>query len=519
MKIACIRRVLSRHLPRPVAVGAWLAMLTFAVLTCLTFTGGSRIVAGDTNNTATESNPAELSPHDRELYTMIFAADARGQFTTADQLIAQLYNLRLIGHVLATRYLDSSYQASNAELTQWLAHYGDHPAAGDIAHMVVRRGLDVTLPPASKPLRGEGSSDHMGKSSMPDLWFSALGKWRDGNFAQAKSIFNALSVDDTLSDWNRASAYYWSYRAGEKLGDHAQALAYLKNAAEYTTTFYGLLASQQLGILNISAAAPEVSDSLRYSPGAIRAALLVQLGHNDDAEAELRALYGVTGINSRGGIVTIASELGLPNLQMRLARTDGLSQRESRFAQYPIPPYMVDLHTVMDSALLLAVARNESGFRDMAQSSAGAVGMMQMLPSTARTLERRLGTNLLQVASNESGNSDESVIRRLSDPAMSARYGAQYLKLLAQLPAINSNMIHLLIGYNAGPGTVISWKATAGNLSDPLLYIESIPYAETRNYTMQVCAQYWIYQLMMNKQPTTLAALANGQWPMLKRPL
>ncbi|MBX9726530.1 MAG: hypothetical protein K2X09_04620, partial [Rickettsiales bacterium] len=65
----------------------------------------------------------------------------------------------------------------------------------------------------------------------------------------------------------------------------------------------------------------------------------------------------------------------------------------------------------------------------------------------------------------------------------------------------------------AGPGTVASWKAAAGNVSDPLLYVESIPYPETRNYVMQVAAQYWIYQRMMGETPTSLRALAKGEWP------
>ena len=60
---------------------------------------------------------------------------------------------------------------------------------------------------------------------------------------------------------------------------------------------------------------------------------------------------------------------------------------------------------------------------------------------------------------------------------------------------------------------VISWKAMAGEMKDPLLYIESMPFAETRNYVMQVSAQYWIYQMMMDETPTTLKTLAKGQWP------
>ena len=138
--------------------------------------------------------------------------------------------------------------------------------------------------------------------------------------------------------------------------------------------------------------------------------------------------------------------------------------------------------------------------------------MMQMLPSTAQTVERRVGASLM-TADMATGN---SVIERLSNPALAARYGAEYLKLLTREEHIGNNLIHMLIGYNAGPGTAASWKRAGANVSDPLLYIESIPYGETRNYVMQVLAQYWTYQLMMDERPESLKALSDGAWPMLK---
>ena len=413
--------------------------------------------------------------------------------------------------MLAERYLTSAYKPSKTELADWLARYNDHPEAARIASLAIRQGLDVNLPKAAKPLRGEGYTDHEGRSTMPDSWFTALGFWRAGDYAKAQPIFANVSADASLSPWQRASAYYWMYRASEKLGAHDEANAALKQASRYPTTFYGMLAATQLGIPSVIPEAPEVRDSLRNDPRAIRATLLSQLGDDDAAEDELRALHAAVDKDQRGGIVTLASELNMPNLQMRLARTEGLSTAEQLFAQYPAPHYMIALDPVMDAALLLAVARNESGFREIAHSPAGAVGMMQMLPSTARAVERHVGEELLRTASTASASLP--VAERLSDPALSARYGAEYLKLLTQQPAIGRSLVHVLVGYNAGPGTVASWKAAAGNVSDPLLYVESIPYPETRNYVMQVAAQYWIYQRMMGETPTSLRALAKGEWP------
>jgi soluble lytic murein transglycosylase len=492
----------------------WSVMvLAIVMIAASTFSSEGRVVAPQVL-VAAPADPTNLSGQDRSLYIAIFTAQGRGDFSAADGLIAELSNRNLVSHVLAQRYLAANYQPTNEELAQWISANADHPDATRITQIAIRRGMDVHLPKTEKPLKGEGYGEHLGRSTMPDAWFTALSHWRTQNYAAAKPIFQKVSENEDLSDWQRSAAYYWAYRTDLALGHKREAQKNLAHAATYKTTFYGLLAAQKTGALSIAADAPEVSDSLRNDPRAIRAALLAQLDRKDEAEDELRALYSATTQSKRGGIVTLASEMGLPNLQMRLARTKELSENEALFAQYPMPYYVVDLHGVMDSALLLAIARNESGFREVAQSHAGAVGMMQMLPSTARAVERHVGEELLQVASS-TGGVDASIAERLSDPALSARYGAEYLKLLARTPAINANLIHLLVGYNAGPGTVVSWKAASRNMSDPLLYIESIPYAETRNYVMQVSAQYWIYQLMMDETPSSLSTLAKGEWPTL----
>ncbi len=504
---------------RPAALAAWGALVLFAGLTAIALSNSVEPLpatpdAQPAQLAVAPANPAELTPADRGLYVMIDSAQTHHDYAAADQFIAQLANPRLVGYALAERYLDGAYKASNAELTDWLAHYRDHPQAARIAALAIRRGMNVEAPKAEQPLRGEGYADHQGKSAMPDSWFTALGHWRSGEYAEANAIFSKLSSDENLSDWQRAEAYFWSYRASEKLNEETAAQTALAHAAQYRTTFYGLIATATLGQRLPTPEAPEVSDSLRNDPRAIRAALLSQLSRNDDAEDELRALYSAAPKADRNGIVTLASELGLSNLQMRLARTPGLSDAEQLFAEFPAPQYMADLQPVMDSALVMAVARNESSFRELAHNPSGAMGVMQMLPATARALERRIGPQLLTA---DATTSNTPLAERLNDPAMSARYGAQYLKLLTEEPAIGHNLIHLLVGYNAGPGTVASWKAAARNVNDPLLYIESIPYAETRNYVMQVSAQYWVYQRMMDETPQSLLDLSKGQWPELRK--
>lgn len=455
------------------------------------------------------TDSSTLSEADATRYRLAFAAQSSGDYAGADSILAQVENPILMGHVLAERYLNPNYHATPTQLHAWLDRYGDHPGAARIAKLAASRGIQLGRASgrSEAALAGSGYIDHLGRSGMPDNWYEGLRHWKEAQYHDALPLFAAIGADESLSGWQRAAGYYWAFRAADKLGASREASRALNNAAQFPTTFYGLLAARQQGTLEITAQAPAVDASLRRDPHTIRAALLAQLDRSEAAEAELRLLYARVPLKQRAGIVTLASELSLPNLQVRLARLDILSPAQALFAAYPMPAFMAQAQHAVDPALLMAIARNESGFRSDVGSSAGAVGMMQMLPSTARAVERRTG---MEVASSSLGG---GVISRLSDPATSVRYGAEYLKLLAAEPAISGNLVRLLAGYNAGPGAVANWQMTGTQINDPLLYIESIPYAETRNYVMQVMAQYWVYQLLRGEQATSLAALDRGQWP------
>lgn len=506
---------LSRVVPTPAQAAAWLALACFAFVTGAALIGRDRFVMHDDAQIYAAADPTSLSAEDRGLYILIDQAQAAGDYSKADSMIDKLANRGLLGYVLAERYLSGRYAARAEELSAWLKHFADLPQAPSVARIAALRGVKINLPKPVEPLKGSGSGDHLGRSAMPDRWYTAMRLWREGEISQAAATFHALGKNESLNDWQRSAALFWSARAEERMGNSSEARAYLKQAADFDTTFYGMLAAEQLGNGLPAAEAPEVSDSLRHNPRAIRASLLAQMDRKDDAEIELRNLYGAVGEAKRKGIVTLAGELNMPNLQMRLARAPGLSKSEALYAKFPMPHYMVALDSVMDSALLMAVARNESAFHEGARNPySGATGMMQMLPSTARVVERRVGETLLSEASASEPAGD--VITRLNNPALSARYGAEYLRMIAKEPAINNSLIYLLIGYNAGPGTAANWKAASHSIEDPLVFIESIPYAETRNYVMQVLAQYWIYQSSMDAEPASLKDLGDGKWPSLR---
>lgn len=455
-----------------------------------------------------------LSEMDAAIYAAIFDAQQAGDHSTVATLTSQLEDPILLGHVLANRYLSSDYDSSREELLQWLAAYGDHPEAARVAALARRKGVEpeaTQIISTTRPLKGDGYVFHLGRSTMPDSWYRGLRLWREGQYAAAVPAFRSVGDQSTLNGWQRSAGSYWAYRSLLQQGHREAAERELAKAAAEPLTFYGQLALARQGkSLPLRAEAPSVSSSLRRDPHVLRARAFSQLDMDDAAELELRSLYGKLDASERPGLITLAAEMGLANLQVRLAQQRHLTEGEQLFGSYPLPAAMMQAAQEMaPPALVLAVARHESGFRGEAGSEAGAVGMMQMLPSTARHVLRHLEVDVA-----DSSNAIP-IAKRLNDEVLSAKLGAGYLQMLTREPAIGQNLMKILAGYNAGPGAVANWNKSARHMNDPLLYLESIPYPETHNYVVQVMAHYWIYQSMLGQRPTSLTQLARGEWPTL----
>ena len=134
-----------------------------------------------------------------------------------------------------------------------------------------------------------------------------------------------------------------------------------------------------------------------------------------------------------------------------------------------------------------------------AKSSAGANGLMQIMPGTAKLVARR----------NKVSMSDIDI----SKPEHNMFLGQQYIVDLLAHPNIENNIIKMLAAYNAGMGTVVKFEK-AFDTYDPLLYIESFPAYETRGYIKRVMSNLWLYRARLNQPLTTMKDLADGQWPM-----
>ena len=151
-------------------------------------------------------------------------------------------------------------------------------------------------------------------------------------------------------------------------------------------------------------------------------------------------------------------------------------------AYYPIPD-VVPYELPVSRALALSIARRESEFNAEARSAAGALGLMQLMPDTAKLQAKELGVEF-------------SLPRLTSDPAYNLLLGSEYLKGLVDQfgPAIPL----IATGYNAGPRRASDWLKSIGDLRtgqvDPVDWVETIPFAETRTYVMRVVESLVIYR-------------------------
>jgi soluble lytic murein transglycosylase len=358
-------------------------------------------------------------------------------------------------------------------------------------------------PPGAAPhkpavdLFESGTTDDSALASDP-RWRGALTLWRRHDLARAATIFEALANADQSSPWDKAAAAYWASRAHLKNREPAKVSTWLRVASQYPRTFYGQLAVHALG-LDPSfdwSLKPLTSAGIRAvaaSSVGQRALGLLQLGETSLAEDEMRGLLRQASPDLAAGLRGIAQLYQLPSVALGLgALADQLPNTRADAELYPLPHWRPAGGFMLDRALLLALVRQESGFDARAQSGAGAIGLMQIMPGTARALGAR--------------------VSNLRDPAANLALGQQYLRRLLADPSINGDLFLMAIAYNAGPGSLLKWRGS-DSTADPLLFLESLPNRETRNFVERVMANYWIYQDRLGQDTPSLDRVAAGNWP------
>ncbi|NEU12141.1 transglycosylase SLT domain-containing protein [Methylobacterium sp. BTF04] len=303
-----------------------------------------------------------------------------------------------------------------------------------------------------------------------------------------------------------ARVAYWQGRAAEASGQAEEAKTFYERASLQPIAYYGQLARAKLGrsslslrtLTELDPAAHAAFDDRLYVRALrmLEAASLKELAlplYIDAATrltdpAEIDALAGIAmDVRNARALVAIgkiAVQRGLP-LDAHAYPTIGIPAYEASAA---VP--------LVEKAMVFAIARQESQFDPLAQSSVGARGLMQMMPATAQRTARRVSAAYDQE-------------RLTSDPAYNARLGQAHLGEL--MDDWRGSYILAFASYNAGGGNVKKWIDAYGDPRkpgvDPIDWVERIPFTETRNYVQRVMENLQVYR---NRLDGKSALLING---------
>jgi soluble lytic murein transglycosylase len=334
-------------------------------------------------------------------------------------------------------------------------------------------------------------------------WAAGLAAWRMKDCRAASEAF--ATVAERSGDYELVAAgHYWAARADMMCGKPERVQAHLRGAARLKETFYGLIAASALGIRGIGQAGlHDYRDAewrgIARKPNVRAAIALAEIAETELADQYIRHQARVGDASEHSALLHLAADLNLPSTQYWLAHNAPRGASVNIAARYPRPDWRPTRGWRVDQALAFAHALQESNFRTSVVSPAGAVGLMQVRPGTAGDIAR--------------GRGEPFDRQQLTQPAQNLEYGQSYIEYLRDYHATGGLLPKVIAAYNAGPAPVTEWNARRFDQGDPLLWIESLPYWETRGYVPIVLRNYWIYEAGGGKDGGSRGALAQGLWP------
>jgi soluble lytic murein transglycosylase len=334
-------------------------------------------------------------------------------------------------------------------------------------------------------------------------WAFGLINWRLKDYTVAFQAFDQVSRN-TNSDELKAAALFWSARAATASRQPQQVQLRLQNAAQLPETFYGLLASETLGMEPIARKQAKATKmdwaSLKAQENVQIAVGLSEIGESKLADQTLRFQARIGGANKHSDLAKLAGALNLPAAQLWMGHYGPSGERQDALSRYPTPSWQPTGGWRIDPSLAFAHTLQESQFRTDVISPAGARGLMQVRPGTAGDLARSRGASF--TASD------------LDRPSVNLEYGQSYIEKLRDMSVVTGGLLPKIIAaYNAGPSPIARWNTEIRDGGDPLLYVESIPYWETRGYVTIILRNYWIYEMRSGKSTGTMTGLAQYLWP------
>jgi soluble lytic murein transglycosylase len=307
--------------------------------------------------------------------------------------------------------------------------------------------------------------------------------------ALARPHFKRIEAVSTMP-LSQSRAEYWLGRAAVAAGNLSDASAHFKRAAAYPTTFYGQLALARLGASRLSINAPPAASAAakaRFNRLELVQAIkrLHELNRGDRADALYRFLAERLTDPVDIALLTDLAEKNVSHqLALHIGKTAwqrGLPVESLAYPTSAIPASAKT--TAVEKPMVYAIARQESAFNPGAVSTAGARGLLQLMPATAKQVAGTVGLPFNQG-------------RLTSDPAYNATLGAAHLGDLVS--RFNGSYVMTFASYNAGASRVNAWMKAYGDPRDPKVdvvnWIELIPFTETRNYVQRVMENVQVYR-------------------------
>lgn len=301
-------------------------------------------------------------------------------------------------------------------------------------------------------------------------------------------------------------AYYWLGRAAEA-GGPGDAKDYYARAATYGTTFYGQLAAERIGrkALNVVYPTPSAADRQAFSQREAVSAIsrLEGAGYARYAEMLYRDLSNqLTSPGELALLAVMAEKQDNHYLALRVGKIAAQRGIDVGALSHPVGviPSSANI-SGSGKALAYAIARQESEFNVAAVSNAGARGLLQLMPGTAKDVAKKAGLAY-------------SADKLTSDAGYNATLGAAFLG--EQLGRFNGSYVLTFAGYNAGPSRADQWIARYGDprgkdLDTVIDWIERIPFSETRSYVQRVMENYQVYKMRLTGGYDIAGDLVNGR--------
>jgi soluble lytic murein transglycosylase len=290
---------------------------------------------------------------------------------------------------------------------------------------------------------------------------------------------------------------YWLGRALAAEGKHEEAEE-LYRRIEGQDSFYGQLAMDELGekvTIPPAARAPTAAElaQVAANPELRRALRFFALRLRFEGTREWN--WGLRGMTERQ-LLTAAEFARQNNILDRMVDTSGRTRTQFDYTQRFPAPHDDILHPTakglgLDRAWVYGVIRQESRFISDAQSGVGAAGLMQVMPSTGKWVAAKIGLT-------------EFVHGMLTDLRTNITLGTNYLNMVLQ--NADGSEVVATAAYNAGPSRARSWRAALAAPVEGAIFVETIPFSETRTYVRNVMANATNYAALFENKPQSIKA-------------